>query len=137
MENVENVDNRDDKENIKLEPLPKDGERMLKELSEGNMVVARSNNDFVYMVAYDDHFHWFSHSPGAPGGGQKQVPIDEQHTAIIRKMGEMADAVFLVEFDKGMNLYGVMYTAEEGILSMFPGESWDFEGMVDFGLPEQ
>jgi len=122
-------------DNINLDMLPKDGERMLKELSEGNMVIARSKNDFLYIVAFDDHFHMFSHTPGAPGGGQKKFPIDEKHTAIVRKIADMSDTAYMAEFDKNLNLYGVMQAAEEGILAMFPGEDRDGDGMIDFTQP--
>ena len=124
-------------ENINLDMLPKEGERALKELAAGNMVVARSKNDFLYIVVIDDQFHMFSHTAGAPGGGQRQFPRDEKYTATVRNLAEIADAVFLVEFEKNLNLYGVMYTAEEGILEMFPGEDREGDGMVDFGLPDE
>ena len=124
-------------ENINLDLMPNDGERMLKEIAEGRMVVARSKNDFLYIVEFDDTIHMFSHTIGAPGGGQKQFPKDEKSTAMVRKVADLSDAVYQVEFDKGMNLFGVMYTAEEAIMSMFPGEDRDSDGMVDFSLPEE
>ncbi|MCL1835063.1 MAG: hypothetical protein FWG48_02780 [Oscillospiraceae bacterium] len=122
-----------DFENIDLNVLPKDGERALQELSLGNMVAFRSGNDFLYAVDTDGQYHLFSHTSGAPGGGQRQFPKDEKNTASVRKLADLADAVYLVGFDKSMNIYGVMYTAEEGILSMFPGEDRDSDGVVDFG----
>jgi hypothetical protein len=121
---------------VDLDMIPKDGGRMLEELAAGNMVIARSKNDFLYIVAFDDSFHMFSHTPGAPGGGQKQLPIDERNTATVRKLADLSDAVYVAEFDNSMNLYGVMYAAEEGILSMFPGDDRGSDGMVDFSLPE-
>ena len=130
------MDEAEKNNNVNLDILPKDGDRVLKELSDGNMVIARSKNDFMYMVAFDDHFHMFSHTPGDEGGGQRQVPIDEKHIAVIRKIADLADAVYLAEFDKDLNLYGVMASAEEGILEMFPGDDRDSDGMVDFGPPE-
>jgi hypothetical protein len=120
-------------ENINLDMLPKDGARVLKELADGKMVVARSKNDFLYIIDMDGQFHMFSHTPGSPGGGQRQFPKDEKYTATVRKLAEISDAVYSVEYDKNMNLYGVMYTAEEGILSMFPGEDRNNDAMVDFG----
>ena len=122
-------------ENVNLDLLPKDGERLLKELADGNMVITRSKNDFLYILDFDGQFHMFSHTSGAPGGGQRQFPKDEKYTAVVRNLAEISDAVYLAEFDKSMNLYGVMYTAEEGILDLFPGVDRDGDGMVDFGLP--
>ena len=124
-------------ESVNLDMLPKDGERALRELAEGKMVIARSKNDFLYIVDFNGEFHMFTHTPGAPGGGQRQFPKDEKYTATVKKLAEIADAVYSAEYDKGLNLYGVMYAAEEGILSMFPGEDRDNDGMVDFGLPEE
>ena len=124
-------------ENISLDVMPRDGEQMLKELAEGKMVVARSKNDFMYIVDFDGQFHVFTHSPGAPGGGQRQFPKDEQHTATIRKLADLSDSMYVVEFDKSYNIYGVLYTAEEGILSMFPGDDRDNDGLVDFSPPEK
>jgi len=122
-------------ENISLDILPKDGMRLLQELAAGNMVITRSENDFLYILDFDDQFHMFSHTTGAPGGGQRQFPKDEKHTATVRKLADISDAVYVAEFDKGLNLYGVMYTAEEGILSMFPGDDRDGDGTVDFSVP--
>lgn len=120
-------------ENINLDLLPKDGELLLKELASGKMAVARSKNDFLYILDMDGQFHLFTHTAGAPGGGQKQFPKDEQYTATVRKLADLADAVYTVEYDKSFNLYGVMYTAEEGILSMFPGDDRDSDEVIDFG----
>ena len=123
-------------ENISLDILPKDGERMLTELAAGNMVIARSKNDFMYILDFNGQFHMFSHTPGAPGGGQRQFPKDEKYTATVRKLADLSDAVYVVEFDKSMNLYGVMSTAENAILSMFPGDDRDSDGIVDFMAPD-
>ena len=122
-------------ENINLDLLPKDGERVLEELAAGNMVVARSKNDFLYIIDFDMQFHMFRHTPGAPGGGQKRFPKDEQHIATVRNLADISDAVYLVEYEKNLDLFSVMYTAEEGILALFPGEDRESDGIVDFSLP--
>ena len=122
---------------INLDLLPKDGERMLTELSAGKMVIARSKNDFLYILDFDGEFHMFSHTPGAPGGGQRQFPKDEKYITAVRKIADLSDAVYVAEFDREMNLYGVMSSAEEGILSMFPGDSKDSDGVVEFVIPEK
>lgn len=121
-------------DNINLDILPKDSERVLKELSEGRLIAARSKNDFVYIVAMDDQFHMFIHTPGNPEGGQKQYPIDEKNMAVVRTVIDLADFIYVAEFDKEMELYSVLFTAEEAILDLFPGEDRDSDGMVDFGL---
>ncbi|MCL2392372.1 MAG: hypothetical protein FWC66_07175 [Oscillospiraceae bacterium] len=124
-------------ENIDLELLHADGNRLFEELSKGNMVIARSKNDFLYIVAFDEMIHMFSHTVGAPGGGQKQFPMDEKSTAIVRKICDLSDSMYKAEFDAGLNLYSVMATAEQGILDMFPGEDRDSDGVVDFSVSEE
>ncbi|MDR1588699.1 MAG: hypothetical protein LBS51_00715 [Oscillospiraceae bacterium] len=89
----------------------------------------------MYILERDGEFHMFSHTPGAPGGGQKRFPKDEKHTAVIRRIADLSDSVYLVEFGGELDIYGVMYSAEEGILSMFPGDDRDGDAVVDFELP--
>ncbi|MDR2664828.1 MAG: hypothetical protein LBC21_00935 [Oscillospiraceae bacterium] len=121
---------------INLDVLPKDGERLAEELEKGNMVAARSAGDFLYIIEREGYFTMFSHSIGAPGGGRRQFPKDDKHRAAIRKIAEMSDSVFLVEFDPSLNIYGVMYSAEEGILSMFPGGGEGGDAEVEFEIPQ-
>jgi hypothetical protein len=124
-------------EEISLSKLPKDGGRMLEELEKGNMVIVRSQNHFIYILDFDDTFHMFSHIPGAPGGGQRQFPKDEKHIATVRKLADLSDHVYMAEFDKGLNLYGVMATAEDGILHLFPGDDRDGDAAIEFIVPEK
>ena len=120
-------------ENISLDLLPKDGELLLKALADGKMIIARSKNDFLYILDFNDQFHMFRHTPGAPGGGQRQFPKDEKHIATVRRFADISDAVYVAEYDRNLNVFSVMYTAEEGILAMFPGDDRESDGMVDFG----
>jgi hypothetical protein len=124
-------------ENVMLKVLPKDGDRFLEELRRGNMVIARSKNDFLYILDFDNKFHMFSHTPGAPGGGQKQFPKDEKYNATIRKIADLSDNIYMAEFDKNFNLYGVMASAEEGILSLFPGDDRDQDSDIEFVIPDK
>jgi hypothetical protein len=123
--------------NVNLEPLPKEGGRLLTELEHGHMVIVRSKNDFLYVLDFDGMFHMFSHTPGAPGGGQKQFPKDEKYTAVIRKLADLSDAVYKAEFDREQNLYGVMASAEEGILSLFPGQDRDMDSDIEFVIRDK
>ena len=123
---------------VNLSLLPKDGDRILQELREGNMVIVRSKNDFLYIVDLDDgKFHMFFHASGAPGGGKKQFPKAEKHIAMVKKLAVLADSVYKAEFEKDMNLYGVMAAAEEGILSLFPGDATGEDDIVEFIIPGQ
>lgn len=122
--------------NIRLEVLPKDGDRILAELSKGNMVAARSKNNFMYLLDEGGEYRLFSHTPGTPTGGRKSFPKDEKHTAIIRSFAGVSDALFLIEFERTMNFFGVLASAEEGILSMYPGDDRDADEMVEFFVPQ-
>ncbi len=118
---------------IDLVIIPADGDRLLAELARGRMVAVRSKCDFLYVLESRGGFHLFSHTVGLPQGGQKQVPKDEEYTAVIRNLGNLADAAYSVGFDRRLSLYGVMESAEEGILSTFPID--DLEGMIEFIVP--
>lgn len=124
-------------ENINLNLLPKEGAKILEELASGRMVIARSKNDFLYILKFDDKFHMFSHSPGNDGGGQKQFPVDEKYTAAVKKIADLSDTLYTAEFDKELSLYGVMASAEEGILSMFPGDDRNVDSDIEFVLPNK
>ncbi|MDR2420509.1 MAG: hypothetical protein LBD49_00195 [Oscillospiraceae bacterium] len=117
---------------IELDLLPRDGERALCELAAGNMVVARSGNDFLYIIERGGQFHMFAHTPGAAGGGQKRFPKDEKYTVSVRKLAELSDAMYVCVFDPSMNLYGVLQSAEEGVLALFPGADRDGDAELEF-----
>jgi hypothetical protein len=124
-------------DNIRLDVLPKDGTRILEELSKGNIVVARSKNDFMYVLDEGGEYRLFSHTPGTPNGGRKSFPKNEKHTAIIRSFAEVSDALFMVEYDRKLNFHGVLASAEEGILSMYPGNDRDADETVEFFVPRK
>ncbi len=124
------------KDTIVINVLPKDGNRVLAELSKGNMVVARSENNFVYFLENGDKYRLFSHVPGMPNAGRKTIPKTGRHDAVIRSFAEMADGLFLVEYDREMNLSGVLASAEEGMLMLCPGRERDADKMIEFFVPE-
>lgn len=122
---------------ISLDAIPKDGDRLMNAISQGQMIIARSNNDFLYVLKSDNEFHLFSHSPGQQNGGKKTFPVDEKYTAIIRNIANVATSLFQVEFDNSFNIYNVMASAEEGILSMYPGDNRDGDEDIEFMIPEE
>ena len=124
-------------DNIRLDVLPKDGNRILEELSKGNIVVARSKNDFMYVLDEGGDYRLFSHSPGTPTGGRNSLPKNEKNTAIVRSFAEVSDALFMIEFDRKMDFYGVLASAEEGILSMYPGDDRDADETIEFFVPQK
>ena len=122
----------ENKEQITLDLIPREGDRILQELSDGNMVIARERNNFLYMLELSGEYHMFSHTPGSQSGGQNRFPKDEKYQASIRKLTDLSDATYVCVFDKSLNLYGVLQSAEEGILSMFPGDDRDADEDVEF-----
>lgn len=130
-------ENNKREKDLVLDVLSKDWDRTLEELSKGNIVVIRSKNDFLYVIQMEKEYHLFSHTPGSPGGGRKSFPRDEKHTAIIRGFLQVSDSVFMVEYKKDLDIYGVLASAEEGILSMYPGSDRDADEMVEFLVPKK
>jgi hypothetical protein len=122
-------------ESVALEILPKDGERIMEELVKGHMVVARSKNEFLYVLDCGGFYQLFSHIPGLTDGGRRQIPKDGKHTAVIRKLAELSDHLYKAVFDRELNIFGVMCCAEEGILSVFPGDDRDSDGEIEFVFP--
>lgn len=122
---------------VNLSVISADSDALMNALNNGQMVVARSKEDFLYILDFDGRFHLFSHQPGSPEGGQKQFPRDEKHIAVIRNLATVADALFSVEYEKGMNLYSVMSSAENGILSLFPTNDRDNDEEIEFIIPNK
>lgn len=120
---------------IDLEVLGKEGEKLLAALEEGKLVVARSKDDFLYILEKDGEYHLFTHHLGSPEGGSKRFPKDEKYTAMMKSLATVSDAVFGAAFAQDMDLFGVMASAEHGILSMFPGEGEDEDGVITFSVP--
>ncbi len=119
---------------IDLEVLGKDGDKVLEALAQKKLVAARSRDDFLYILDRDGTYHMFTHAVGSPGGGSKRFPKDEKHTAMVKSLASVADAVFAASFDEKMDLFGVLASAEHGILSLFPGEENE-DGAITFMVP--
>lgn len=119
---------------IDLEVLGKNGDRVLEELERGKLIAARSKDDFLYILERDGTYHMFTHAVGSPEGGNKRFPKDEKYTAMVKSLATVADAVFAATFDEKMNLFGVLASAEHGILSLFPGEEGE-NGTITFTIP--
>ncbi|MGI5971032.1 MAG: hypothetical protein ACOX7P_04830 [Oscillospiraceae bacterium] len=122
---------------VNLEVLSKDADRIIEALSSGNMVIARSGNEFLYVFDRDGEYLLFRHTPGFPGGGRKSFPKNEKGDAIVRNLAKIADRLYLAEFDGSMNIFGVMQSAEEGILSIFPGDDRSLDEDIEFIIPKK
>jgi len=125
-------------EQLQLELLPKDGDKVLDALRAKNLVVVRSKNDFMYVLLRNKQFQMFMHTPGSENGGRNQFPEDEKYNAIVKNFANLADMCVLVKYDeKKMNLFHVLASAEEAILTEFPGEDRDADEAVDFTPPTE
>ncbi|MDR2606389.1 MAG: hypothetical protein LBC38_03805 [Oscillospiraceae bacterium] len=125
-------------EQLQLELLPKDGEKVLEALKSGCLVVVRSKNDFMYVLLRKKQFQMFMHSPGSESGGRNQFPEDDKYTAIVKNFANLADMCVVVHYDAAqMNLFHVMASAEEAILTEFPGDDRDADEAVDFTPPTE
>jgi hypothetical protein len=125
-------------EQLQLELLPKEGDKVLEALKAKHLVVARSKNDFMYILLRNKQYNMFMHSPGASDGGRKQFPEDEKYTAIVKNFAKLADMCVSVRFDeKKMNLFHVLASAEDAILTEFPGSDRDADEAVDFTPPTE
>ncbi|MDR2359691.1 MAG: hypothetical protein LBD85_00195 [Oscillospiraceae bacterium] len=117
-----------------IEPLPKDGEKLLDALRRNLLVATRSKNDFVYVLMRHGSYLLYMHTPGLPGGAQKRFEVNDKYTAIIKNFATLCDMAFAVEFDEGtMGIYAVLAGVEDAILDRFPGGDRSSDGMVDFG----
>jgi hypothetical protein len=118
--------------------LPRDGDKLLDALRSGGLVAVKSKLDFMYILLREGEFRMFMHSVGASNGGRKSFPDEERYQAIVRNFANLCDLAVAVEFDeKTMNLYHVMASAEEAILTQFPGDDRDADETVDFTPPSE
>jgi hypothetical protein len=121
--------------NVKLDVIPKDAEKIFEALSEGKMVIARSKNEFLYVTDEGSEYQFFMHTPGSAEGGRRSFPKNEKYAAIVKNLVTLADALFSAEYDKSMHMGGVLACAEEGILSMFPMQGEDGGEDIEFIIP--
>jgi hypothetical protein len=110
--------------------LARDGDALFDALDRGEIVAARSKTHFLYILAANECFQLFSHTTGATSGGKKSFPIDEKHRAVVKNLATVADDLYAIGFTAGMDLYGVMASAEEAICADADGD-----GDITFVIP--
>lgn len=117
---------------IQLGPLAKDGEKLIAALEKGNMVAILSKSEVMYTFLRQGAYQCYIHPLDAPEGRCRSFPRDTEHRAVIKNLANLADQLFEVEFQKGMDPMGVMVAAERGIISFLdmigqlPVEDHDF-----------
>ena len=116
---------------ISLGPLAKDGDKLLASLEKGNMVAILSGMEIMYTLLRGDYLCYI-HPIGAEEGRAKRLPQNEQCRAVVKNLANLADQLFEVEFDQGMDVMGVMQAAENGIVAFLdsigqlPADDVDF-----------
>ncbi|MDR1573156.1 MAG: hypothetical protein LBS24_02470 [Clostridiales Family XIII bacterium] len=120
---------------INLNVLARDGDALFAALDCGDIVAARSKGHFLYILISNGCFQLFSHTTGAANGGKKSFPIDEKHRAVVKNLATVADALYAIGFDAGMNLYGVMASAEEAICAISAECGVDGDDDITFVIP--
>lgn len=126
---------------IQLAPLEKDGEKLLAALNGGNMAAVVSGLEIMYVFIYNGAYQCFIHKMDAEEGRRRTWEIDERNTAMLKNLTSVADHLFEIEPKEGMNLMGVLVTAERGIIAyldmtgQLPAEDQDFMSWKD--APEQ
>lgn len=123
---------------VRIGPLEKKGEKMMRSIEAGRMVGILSKNEVMYTFIYKDQYQCFIHPLGAPEGRHKAWDMNEQNRAIIKNLANLADQLFEIEFAPDMDFMGVMVAAEQGIINFLdtigqlPVEDHDFmEGAGD------
>ena len=124
---------RDNHDNdVRLRLMEKDGDRLLRALSNGKMVGVLSGSEVMYVFAFQDRYLCFIHKFDAEEGRQKAFPIDERNTAMMKNLVSAADQLFEITPKPDMHPMGVMVAAEKGIISyldmtgQLPADDVDF-----------
>jgi hypothetical protein len=120
---------------IDLKPLALTEDNFFEALSNGHMAVLRSERDFLYILRKDAAFFMFSHTPGSSDGGRKKLPEDEQSLAIMKNLVKISENAYEVTFSEDMDVRGVMVSAEQGILELFPMEDNTGGADIEFVIP--
>ena len=116
---------------ISIGPLAKDGDKLLASLEKGNMVAILSGMEIMYTLLRGDYLCYI-HPIGAEEGRAKRLPQNEQCRAVVKNLANLADQLFEVEFDRSMDVMGVMQAAENGIVAFLdsigqlPADDVDF-----------
>ena len=122
----------DHSNDVRIGPLGKDGEKMMKSIESGNMVAVLSGTEIMYVFLYRNQYQCFIHPIGAEEGRHRAWDRSERNRAMLKNLDSAADQLFEIEFGKEMDFMGVMVAAERGIYNFLctigetPGEDVDF-----------
>ena len=124
---------RNDHQNdVRLRLMEKDGDRLIRALSNAKMVGVLSGMEVMYVFVFRDQYQCFIHKFDAEDGRRRSFPVDERNTAMIKNLASAADQLFEITPRADMDPVGVMVAAERGIISyldmtgQLPAEDVDF-----------
>ena len=122
----------DHSNDVRIGPLGKDGEKMMKSIEKGNMIAVLSGTEIMYTFIFRNQYQCFIHPIGAEEGRHRAWEINERNRAMLKNLDSAADQLFEIEFAPDMDFMGVMVAAEKGIYNFLctigetPGEDVDF-----------
>ena len=122
----------DHSNDVRIGPLGKDGEKMMKSIEKGNMIAVLSGTEIMYTFLFRNQYQCFIHPIGAEEGRHRAWEVNERNRAMLKNLDSAADQLFEIEFAPDMDFMGVMVAAEKGIYNFLcsigetPGEDVDF-----------
>lgn len=125
-------DRNDHKNDVRLRLMEKDGDKLIRALSNAKMAAVLSGMEVMYVFVFRDHYQCFIHKLDAEEGRRRGFPVDERNTAMIKNLASAADQLFEITPKPDMDPLGVMVAAERGIVSyldmtgQLPAEDVDF-----------
>lgn len=117
---------------VGLEPLEKDGAKLLSCVDGGDMAAILSGDELMYVLRLRGAYHCFIHKLDAPEGRHKAFAPNERNRAMLKNLDAAADELFRIFYEKDMDPMGVMAAAERGIchyldkMGRLPVEDVDF-----------
>ena len=125
---------------VRLRLMEKDGDKLIRALSNAKMAAILSGNEIMYVFVFRDAYQCFIHKLDAEEGRRKSFPLNERNTAMIKNLTSAADQLFEITPKPEMHYMGVMVAAERGIISyldmtgQLPADDVDF---MDWQNPEE
>lgn len=113
-------------EKICIEEIKNTGDTLLEYLEKGQMIVGSAKEELMFLIDSGSRYDVFVHIPGTPEGRRNSFPRSEQSPALIRNLCKLADDLYAVEYDKSLDLNGVLVAAERAVLSVRPPEKLEF-----------
>ena len=128
----ERRERNDHSNDVRLRLMEKDGDKLIRALSNAKMVGVLSGMEVMYVFVFRDQYQCFIHKFDAEEGRRKAFPVNERNTAMMKNLTSAADQLFEITPRADMDPLGVMVAAEKGIISyldhtgQLPADDVDF-----------